>query len=112
MTLGERLKISRKKKELSLAKVGEHTGVTQSYLSKIERGTRQPSLDLLHDLSKLYEVDLKWLIEGFQQETNNESLLLKRKKEELVELINKINISEDIDKLTLIVRAFIKEGRD
>ena len=59
LTLGEQLKICRQKKKLSLRKVYEVTGITDSKLSRIERSgnTTDITADNLVALARLYEIN-------------------------------------------------------
>ncbi|MCK8489234.1 helix-turn-helix domain-containing protein [Paenibacillus sp. MBLB2552] len=56
--LGERLKESREKCGLSLKKAYELTGITDSRLSKIERGQISCTPDDLKKLASLYNIQL------------------------------------------------------
>jgi len=57
--VGERLRNIRNSKGLSLDEVNKCTGITNSRLSKIERGiTEHPSLDDISTLLKFYEIPL------------------------------------------------------
>lgn len=57
--VGERLRNIRNSKGLSLDTVNKYTGITNSRLSKIERGiTGHPNLDDICILLKFYEVPL------------------------------------------------------
>ena len=49
--------------ETSLREVRRLTGISNSYLSEIERGARRPGTNLLKRLAVLYSVDVRDLIE-------------------------------------------------
>src|SRR3954447_26146695 len=51
-TLGEFLKEQRRSARLTLRQLAEQTGVSNPYLSQIERGLRKPSADVLQQLAK------------------------------------------------------------
>ena len=59
MMVGERLRTIRNSKSLSLEEVTKATGITNSRLSKIERGiTEHPSLDDISTLLNFYGIPL------------------------------------------------------
>ncbi|MCK4260732.1 MAG: helix-turn-helix domain-containing protein [Halanaerobiales bacterium] len=111
MTLGERLKQARKQKELTLVQVENLTGISQSYLSKIERGQRKkPSLELISELAKLYNVDLNWLIEGFKENGINDENI-RNKIETIVEQLNYVS-EKDLEIILNIIKVFVAERRE
>lgn len=61
-TLGERIAYLRNKEGLSQRKLMDILGFQN--LSKYEKDTREPSLDILKLLSSYFNVSLDWLITG------------------------------------------------
>ena len=57
-----RIKSIRDELGLSQIKVSADTGIHQSYLSKYENGTLEPSLEQLGILANYYEVSVDWLL--------------------------------------------------
>ena len=57
-----RIKAIREELDLSQIKVSADTGIHQSYLSKYENGTLEPSLEQLGILANYYEVSIDWLL--------------------------------------------------
>lgn len=55
-SLGEYLREQRRQAELSLRQLAELTGVSNPYLSQIERGLRKPSAEVLNQLAKALRV--------------------------------------------------------
>ncbi|MCK4257662.1 MAG: helix-turn-helix domain-containing protein [Halanaerobiales bacterium] len=111
MTLGERLKQARKQKGLTLVQVENLTNVSQSYLSKIERGQRKkPSLELIRNLAKLYKVDLNWVIEGFKEYGINDENK-RRKKEAIVEQLNYVS-EKDLETILDIIKVFVDKKKE
>ena len=51
-TLGEFLRAQRKSAQLSLRQLAEQAGVSNPYLSQIERGLRKPSAEILQQIAK------------------------------------------------------------
>ena len=60
-TLGEFIAAQRRAAELSLRQLAEQTGVSNPYLSQIERGLRRPSAEVLQQLSKALRVSAETL---------------------------------------------------
>lgn len=67
LEMGKKLKRLRKHKNLTLQEVGDMIGYDYSGLSKIERGEREISLDLLVQLCDIYETSLDSLL-GIKKE--------------------------------------------
>ncbi|GAA2112714.1 hypothetical protein GCM10009841_36600 [Microlunatus panaciterrae] len=60
-SLGEFIALQRRAAELSLRQLAEQTGVSNPYLSQIERGLRRPSAEVLQQLSKALRVSAETL---------------------------------------------------
>jgi transcriptional regulator with XRE-family HTH domain len=60
-SLGEFIAGQRRAAELSLRQLAEQTGVSNPYLSQIERGLRRPSAEVLQQLSKALRVSAETL---------------------------------------------------
>jgi transcriptional regulator with XRE-family HTH domain len=60
--VGPRLRELRHRRRLTLADVAERTGINESTLSRLEGGTRRPTLELLLPLAELYVVPLDHLV--------------------------------------------------
>ena len=60
-TLGEHLREQRVNAQLSLRQLAEQTGVSNPYLSQIERGLRRPSAEVLQQLAKALRVSAEQL---------------------------------------------------
>ena len=54
--LGEFIREQRKVGQLSLRKLSEMAGVSNPYLSQIERGLRKPSADILRQIARALEI--------------------------------------------------------
>lgn len=57
-----RIKAVRNDLDLSQIQVSNDTGIHQSYLSKYENGTLEPSLEQLGILANYYQVSIDWLL--------------------------------------------------
>ena len=62
--LGARLRAIRTQRDLTLADVSEATEVSVSTLSRLESGTRKPTLELLLPLARTYQVTLDELVDA------------------------------------------------
>ena len=60
-SLGEYLREQRVAAQLSLRQLAEQTGVSNPYLSQIERGLRRPSAEVLQQLAKALRISAEQL---------------------------------------------------
>ncbi len=60
---GKVLKAIREKRKLSQAALAERVGVDRVTIARLETGTRNPSMDLLHRLAKALKVKIGRLLE-------------------------------------------------
>src|SRR6185436_6721803 len=60
-TLGDYLREQRVNAKLSLRQLAEQTGVSNPYLSQIERGLRRPSAEVLQQLAKALRISAEQL---------------------------------------------------
>ncbi len=60
-SLGEFIGSQRRAAQLSLRQLAEQTGISNPYLSQIERGLRKPSAEVLQQLSKALRVSAETL---------------------------------------------------
>jgi transcriptional regulator with XRE-family HTH domain len=61
--LGEFIKGQRERSQLSLRRLAEQAGVSNPYLSQIERGLRKPSAEILQQLAKALHISAETLFE-------------------------------------------------
>ena len=64
MKLGQRLRLIRKENKLTLKKLSQLSGLSVPYLSDMERGVVNPSVDTLQKVAKAYNISVKYLING------------------------------------------------
>ncbi|NLR58871.1 helix-turn-helix transcriptional regulator [Chitinophaga polysaccharea] len=64
MTFGERVTILRKHRKLKQTELGELIGTSGDIVSKYERGTITPSIDVASKMAKALNVSLDHLIDG------------------------------------------------
>ncbi|NUP32419.1 MAG: helix-turn-helix transcriptional regulator [Streptomycetaceae bacterium] len=60
--VGPRLRELRRRRAMTLADLARQTGINESTLSRLEGGTRKPTLELLLPLSEVYAVPLDDLV--------------------------------------------------
>ncbi len=63
-SVGPRLRALRKEREATLADLSEQTGISVSTLSRLESGSRKPTLELLLPLAKAHGVTLDDLVDA------------------------------------------------
>ena len=64
--LGMRIRYLRKKKGLSQEDLALDSGINKNYLSALERGMRNPTVNILEKLAVTLEVSLSELFMGIQ----------------------------------------------
>jgi len=64
MKLGERLRELRKQRNLTLLQLSQHISLSVSYLSDLERGRTNPSIDTLERIASSYEMLLGEVVAG------------------------------------------------
>ena len=93
--LGARVKSIRETRGLTQEKLAEKVDMNPVYLSNIERGRENPTLNLLMGISTALEVEM-WELFDFKHETNPKAL-----RDMLKKLTNEL---EDEEKLKTAVR--------
>ncbi|WP_370459864.1 helix-turn-helix domain-containing protein [Pusillimonas sp. ANT_WB101] len=78
--LPHRLRALRRQHNLSLEKLGEQTGLTKSYLSKLERGLSEPSISTVLKLADAYGIGVSRLI-GSSEDGEDDSVSVVRQAE-------------------------------
>ena len=106
--LGEFIRDQRRIGHLSLRKLSEMAGISNPYLSQIERGLRKPSADILQQIARALEISAETLYirAGILEERTDERDLVQ-------EIRRDTHITED-QKATLvrIYESFRHENRD
>ena len=67
MKLGERLRLIRQDHGLTLRDLNERAGLSVPYLSGLERGIANPSIETLHKIAKAYQITVRDLFTGVQE---------------------------------------------
>ena len=66
MSIGENIKLQRKAKGLTQAKLAELSNISRSYLGDLEGNRYNPSIDTLKSIAKSLNVDTSVLLDGSQ----------------------------------------------
>jgi transcriptional regulator with XRE-family HTH domain len=66
--LGERVRVLRKRKDWSLEELAERAKMHVTYLSSVERGYRNPTLNVLAAVASALEVSLSSLLKGIEED--------------------------------------------
>ena len=66
MKLGQRLRFIRKENQLTLKELSQLSELSVPYLSDMERGVVNPSVDTLRKVAKAYNISVKDLISGVE----------------------------------------------
>ncbi|WHY71050.1 helix-turn-helix domain-containing protein [Fictibacillus enclensis] len=69
--IGQRIKTLRLDHGMTLQELGKEVQFNYSNLSKIERGCRMPSVELLSQLAQLYNVEISYFFEEKEYSPNN-----------------------------------------
>ena len=93
--IGKRIQELRKTQRLSQEQVAEKADISPNYLSRIECGKENPTLDMLIKLADALEVEMIWEMFDFGHEVNIK---------ELREAMNKLLKDTDEEKLRLAVK--------
>lgn len=67
MKLGERLRLIRKEHSLTLKDLNERANLSVPYLSGLERGTVNPSIETLHKIANAYQMTVRDLFTGVEE---------------------------------------------
>ncbi len=100
--LGLRIKEIRKRKGLSQEEVAEKAETSPNYLSRMERGTENPTLDMLIKISEALKVEI-WEIFDFSHQENSKVL-----KETLRKLAGEIRDEEKLKIGVRLLRVIIR----
>jgi transcriptional regulator with XRE-family HTH domain len=67
LPIGMELRLKRTEMKLSLAKMADRVGISENYLSEIERGEKTPSDDIIRKLAKAFDLDEKYLFARYDR---------------------------------------------
>ncbi len=76
--IGERLRLRRKVRGLSLKQVADGAGLSVGMISQVERGLAVPSIKSLRAICNALDMPVVWLFEGPQQQSPEDSDIVVR----------------------------------
>lgn len=79
-SVGREIKNLRKASGVTLTQLAEATGLSQGYLSQIERGISSPSIKALHQISRALGVNISWFFRHTEQADDDLKEYVVRKK--------------------------------
>ena len=86
--VGENIKALRKQKKITLQELADRTGLTKSYLSKIERSKKTPPYSTVSKIAMAMEVEVSYLLSEKLEDFGDIRISLTRKdKGKLVEAL-------------------------
>lgn len=84
--IAQNIRALREKKKMTLQELADLTGLTRSYLSKIERSKKAPPYSTLNRIASALEVDVNFLIkENLEEDIDTRITFTKCEKGEIVE---------------------------
>ena len=107
--IGERIRKLRTDLDLSGKRLADMVGVTQSYISAIERGEREPSVDVLKSLANALQTSVSYLIdeEGDHMRTNNQQNPSNERGNDFVSV--RADSLDNVDKTVVLLRSVIRD---
>lgn len=64
--LGLRIRFLRKENNLTLEQLSFISGINKNYLGDLERGSRNPTLQILEKIANSFNIDLETLFKGIK----------------------------------------------
>ena len=111
--LGKYLKKARKSKNLTLLQLQEKSGVSNSHISRIERGLREPSPETLKKISSPLGIPYEMLLEkaGYLEKRNKDKIKSALSDDqELADFWDKLKEREDLKLLFKQTKDMSPEG--
>ena len=98
MSLGERLRLKRKKMGFTLKEVNERTGLSVSFLSEVEREKTNPSVETLKKLANCYDSKISELVPEDNRglpESLEEARVQLKISDDIIDLMLKVDFRSD-----------------
>jgi len=106
--IGDRIRELRTNLGLSGKNLGDMVGITQSYISALERGEREPSLDVVKRLSLVLKTSVSYLMDDDTPIINNNRQNFPV--DGVSDFVSvRVDDLDDVSKAFLILRNLIKE---
>ncbi|EHJ01967.1 helix-turn-helix domain protein [Clostridium sp. DL-VIII] len=97
--MGKRIKLEREKNNMTRDQLAESVGISNVYLTQLERSDRQGSLAVICKIASVLNISLDYLIYG------NDSI--KVDKESIIEKINTLNSKRELKVIDEILNTII-----
>ncbi|MGL5436126.1 MAG: helix-turn-helix domain-containing protein [Lachnospiraceae bacterium] len=104
--VGNRIKKRRKELRLTQTDIYQQCGVDSGTLSKIENGSRTPSVVIFYKIAQALKCDMEWLMTGFS--SNSQTSFICPKEETLLNGFRKIS-EEDQEELMYILEIKLRK---
>jgi transcriptional regulator with XRE-family HTH domain len=104
--LGEFIREQRRIGHLSLRKLSEMAGISNPYLSQIERGLRRPSAEILQQIARALEISSETLYvrAGILEERDHQDLI--------TEIRRDPHLTEEQKKTMVLIYTSFRQGAD
>jgi transcriptional regulator with XRE-family HTH domain len=79
LDIGEKIRLLRKSRQVTLKGLAKRTGLSIGYLSQIERNLSSPSVNVLRDIATALGVNISWFFEAPEQSQAGEERFIVRK---------------------------------
>ncbi|MCY7891994.1 helix-turn-helix domain-containing protein [Bacillus vallismortis] len=119
LKLGEAIRRLRKEKKKTIGEMADAIGITQSYLSRIERNLQKPSMQVVEKIADYLDVHKSYLFfdeDSLKKYSEPEKQLLARKSITIDDLKDLDIVHENGSKITeeelQLVIKYLKELRD
>lgn len=92
-SIGEKIRLARLKKGLSQEQLALHAGVNPSYLGQIERGVKNPTMNILEKIARGLDLTMERLIlsvDGVAASSENKAVLSILTSDEIKRLIAEV----------------------
>lgn len=117
--LSDRIRLMRTAQGLNQTKLAKHVGITQAFMSELEKGKKVPSVEVLEKLCGALDCSADYLLgttknrhTSVLKEKDNEVLSGKGLSQEILQEVADRNISEDELKLALQFVKIIKAEKN
>jgi transcriptional regulator with XRE-family HTH domain len=110
--LSDRIRLLRTSQSLNQKQLAELVGITQPFLSDIEKGKRNPSIEVLQKLCDALGCSADYLLNRPSEGTKlEEATLPGGLTPDILRIVRERNISEEELKTALKVTAVMREGK-
>ncbi len=109
--VGNRIKQCRKELGLTQNYISQEYNIDSGALSKIENGTRVPSVVLFYELAQILKCDMEWLITGNSANKHN-NIKLNEKEEHLLYTFHQLSKEDQLEIEELIEFKLFRDKKN